>query len=378
MADETSIELSFNEAGGSAIEISFDGIEGTGLADEASIELSFDVAEGTVLAALPSVLFDVNECYLNGTQSVCVANGEVGEEEDSMSDRSACEEEVFPADDCGDPLLPDIDESAHRGIENCEDSQQSEKGMIPFLSIQNSHRSRVLPNPSGRVFVVSEATSRTGVVAARDAAKLGGEVILLDSSSNFASGTLETLRKAVPRGNFQCVACDFRDLESVRHAVKVIKSRYGKIYCLVSGAGTIPNNGIDVHDGKLQNHISHFLLMAEMIPLLEAQAKEAGDARILNHSSLGYLHAAKYFRENGGNLSGNGTKIMGADNFHRYLKPTLARSTLQSHTAFKSTHTRPGTPLLVLARFVRIKAKGTSTHRLAESNSTRLAYAGIY
>eukprot|EP00566_Odontella_aurita_P017063 CAMPEP_0113590570 /NCGR_PEP_ID=MMETSP0015_2-20120614/36757_1 /TAXON_ID=2838 /ORGANISM="Odontella" /LENGTH=270 /DNA_ID=CAMNT_0000496795 /DNA_START=198 /DNA_END=1011 /DNA_ORIENTATION=- /assembly_acc=CAM_ASM_000160 len=243
----------------------------------------------------------------------------------------------------------------------------SARSLLPTI-----RRGKILPNLSGNVFVITEASSRTGIAAARSAAELGGEVVLLDTNSNFtaAGGTLEKLKYSVPHGSFVCIDCDFRHFHSVKRAINIIKARYANIYCLLSGAGTVPadqenTRRTDEGEEQAQIHLSHILLVAEMIPLLEAHAGEAGDARILNHSGVGCLRGAKHFQENDGDLSGaDGTKIMqGRDGFHRYLKPKVSRSARRARTAFKNSAGtgRPGTPLLALARFVRIKAAKSST-----------------
>lgn len=73
-------------------------------------------------------------------------------------------------------------------------------------------------------------------------------------------------------------------------------------------------------------------LTAELLPLLEAEAAANGDARIVNHSSLGRLHTPdsrleqKYFEKNGGNLGGNELRMMGGACFHRYFQTKLANS----------------------------------------------------
>lgn len=89
----------------------------------------------------------------------------------------------------------------------------------------------------------------------------------------------------------------------------------------------------DGYDTQMQtNHLSHFLLTAELFPLLAAEAKEIGDARIVNHSSLGRLHTVnkgleeKYFGKNGGNLGGDSIKLMGGACYHRYFQTKLANS----------------------------------------------------
>lgn len=90
---------------------------------------------------------------------------------------------------------------------------------------------------------------------------------------------------------------------------------------------------VDGYDTQMQtNHLSHFLLTAELYPLLEAQAEEMGDARIVNHSSgARYMTPnkkleRKYLEKNGGNLGGNTNKFMGSPEFARYAHTKLANS----------------------------------------------------
>merc|ERR1711963_932280 len=67
----------------------------------------------------------------------------------------------------------------------------------------------------------------------------------------------------------------------------------------------------DGFDTQMQtNHLSHFLLTAELFPLLEKAANANGEARVVNHSSIArYSPAqpleAKYFGKNGGKLGGD-------------------------------------------------------------------------
>jgi len=80
------------------------------------------------------------------------------------------------------------------------------------------------------------------------------------------------------------------------------------------------------------NHLSHFLLTAELFPLLEAEAEKNGDARVVSHSSLGREWTPnngleeKYFLKNGGNLGGDEKIMMGGGPFHRYFQTKLANS----------------------------------------------------
>jgi NAD(P)-dependent dehydrogenase (short-subunit alcohol dehydrogenase family) len=194
-----------------------------------------------------------------------------------------------------------------------------------------------LPKVEGKVFAITGTTSGTGFVAARTAAELGGEVILLNRKSSRAEGSLAALKEAVPDGNFVPIECDLQDFASVRRAIVDIKSKYSKIYCLANNAGvaSLPDKAtVDGYDVQMQtNHLAHFLLTAELFPLLQAEADEKGDARIVIHSSNGRLYTPnkrleeKYLGKNGGNLGGDSDKkLLSGPNWCRYFQSKLANS----------------------------------------------------
>ena len=184
-----------------------------------------------------------------------------------------------------------------------------------------------LPNVDGKVFVITGTTSGTGFVAARTAAEKGGTVLLLNRPSPRVTDSLAQLQKAVPQGKFVNIACDLQDFASVRSAIQEIKSKcHGKIYCLANNAGIMatPDRATpDGYDTQMQtNHLSHFLLTAELFSLLQAEAAndddDNGDARIVNHSSIGRSHTAhrglerQYLERNGGNLGGDQVGMINA------------------------------------------------------------------
>lgn len=193
-----------------------------------------------------------------------------------------------------------------------------------------------LPAVTGKVFVITGTTSGTGFVAARTVAELGGEVVLLNRPSERVDSMLQTLRAAVPDGKFEPIDCDLQSFESVRHAANLIKHRYNSIYCLSNNAGIMATPDVatvDGYDTQIQtNYLSHFLLTAELLSLLERTSEQYGDARIVNHSSFGRLHTPHsqleemYFGANGGNLGGNDIGIMKGGCFYRYFQSKLANS----------------------------------------------------
>ncbi len=189
------------------------------------------------------------------------------------------------------------------------------------------------------VYQHTGTTSGTGFVAARTVAKHNGEVILLNRPSSRSAASLEKLKEAVPNGKFVPVDCDLQDFDSVREACGEIKSKYTSIYCLSNNAGImatpdeITGNGFDKQ--MQTNHLSHFLLTKELLPLLEASSKECGDARIVQHSSLARHNTEnnaleeKYFskQEKDGMLGGFSEEYaMRGPQWSRYSQTKLANS----------------------------------------------------
>lgn len=200
-----------------------------------------------------------------------------------------------------------------------------------------------LPNVEGKVFLITGTTSGTGFVAAQTAAEKGGEVVCLNRKSQRAEDATKKLQEAVPNGKFVNIECDLQDFESVKKAAEQVKAKYKSIYCLACNAGIMMTPDKATKDGcdtQMQtNHLSHFILTAELFPLLEAEANNnnnnsGGDARVVFHSSGARDMANKglekqYFEKKGGNLGGNGGSIFfGGGSMTRYAQTKLANSVM--------------------------------------------------
>ena len=163
---------------------------------------------------------------------------------------------------------------------------------------------------TGKIVAITGTTSGTGYVCARELAKLGATVLLLNRASSRATAALEKLKSEVPGGQFVPVTCDLQDFESVRKAASAINGQYDRVDVLCNNAGVMamPERATrDGYDVQMQtNAISPFLLTKELFPLL----KKSPEARVVNHTSaarLGADHEAKYFGKNSGQLGGDGT-----------------------------------------------------------------------
>ncbi|MEO0898289.1 MAG: SDR family NAD(P)-dependent oxidoreductase [Bacteroidota bacterium] len=180
--------------------------------------------------------------------------------------------------------------------------------------IETLHLNKVLSDHSqdmtGKVVAITGTTSGTGYVCAREVAKKGATVILLNRPSQRATDSLNNLQEEVPQGKFHAVDCDLQNFDSVRTAMENVKSAYQVVDVLVNNAGIMAFKDqatTDGYDVQMQtNVISHFLITKELFPLM----KNSQEARIVNHTSMARLGGPlemKYFDKNGGNLGGDGT-----------------------------------------------------------------------
>jgi NAD(P)-dependent dehydrogenase (short-subunit alcohol dehydrogenase family) len=125
-----------------------------------------------------------------------------------------------------------------------------------------------------------------------------------------------------------------QDFSTVRAAAASIKRDFGStgVDVLICNAGVMAladQATKDGYDVQMQtNHLSHFLLTRELLPLLHTASELRGEARVVSHSSLarnGAKLEAKYFGPNGGNLGGDGASMLfGGARWVRYHHTKLA------------------------------------------------------
>jgi len=187
---------------------------------------------------------------------------------------------------------------------------------------------------SDKVVAITGTTSGTGYVCAREMAKLGAKVLLLNRPSARATDSLTRLQSEVPSGLFQAIDCDLQCFDSVRQAAQQICDEHDVLDVLCNNAGVmaLPDCAtVDGYDVQMQtNSISPFLLTSALVGLL----KQRPEVRVVNHTSmarLGAPHEAKFFAKHGGALSGDGTDAenasFGGPRWSRYHQSKLANGT---------------------------------------------------
>ncbi len=146
---------------------------------------------------------------------------------------------------------------------------------------------------TGKVAVVTGASSGLGVETARVLAGAGANVLLVARDAQKLDGVLATLQQAQPKGQFDTALMDLADLDSVRTASADIVARFPEIHLLINNAGVMAcplgrtAQGFEMQFGT--NHLGHFLFTGLLLPsLLQAAAGSDREVRIISLSSAGH------------------------------------------------------------------------------------------
>lgn len=206
-------------------------------------------------------------------------------------------------------------------------------------AIQSVHFSSLkarLPSLEGKTVVITGTTSGTGRAAAEAMTEKGARLIMLNRASERSARVQQEISAAYPSADVSTIACDLMSFASVRSATAELTACCEEgLYALVNNAGimAMPDEATsEGFDTQMQvNHLSHFLLTRDLMPLLEKGAERFGEARIVNHSSIARLSVKtlepQYLEQNGGNLGGNGASMFfGGARWVRYGQTKLANA----------------------------------------------------
>lgn len=142
---------------------------------------------------------------------------------------------------------------------------------------------------SGKVCVITGASSGLGRESARALAAAGAQVILAARNADALSQTAQWIAAEVPGALASTVQLDLTALASVRGAATMIRGITPVIDVLMNNAGVMftpfgrTRDGFEMQIGT--NHFGHFELTRLLVPQLAA----AGNARIVALSSGGHV-----------------------------------------------------------------------------------------
>jgi NAD(P)-dependent dehydrogenase (short-subunit alcohol dehydrogenase family) len=142
---------------------------------------------------------------------------------------------------------------------------------------------------SGKVCVITGASSGLGRESARALAAAGAQVILAARNTDALAETVRWIHAEVPHARTSTVQLDLTSLASVRMAATEIQNATPVIHSLMNNAGVMftplrrTQDGFEIQIGT--NHLGHFAFTRLLTPQLAA----AEGARVIILSSRGHL-----------------------------------------------------------------------------------------
>jgi retinol dehydrogenase-12 len=148
---------------------------------------------------------------------------------------------------------------------------------------------------TGRVCLVTGATSGIGEATARALARAGATVIVHGRDAGRCEQTVEAIANRTGASDIGFVVGDFASLASVRELAAELHSRTDRLNVLVNNAGAMYPDRRETADGLEMtlavNHLAPFLLTNLVMDLLAAGAP----ARVVNVASGAHRRAALNF-----------------------------------------------------------------------------------
>ncbi|MFN5193672.1 MAG: oxidoreductase [Cyanobacteriota bacterium] len=133
-----------------------------------------------------------------------------------------------------------------------------------------------IPDQSGRVVLVTGASSGLGLETARALLSRGATVLLGCRSPRRGEQARRQLLASTGAGAADLLHLDLADLAGVRACAAAVAGSYGRLDLLINNAGvmapprTVTRDGFELQFGV--NHLGHFALTLALLPLLDKQA----------------------------------------------------------------------------------------------------------
>ncbi len=132
-----------------------------------------------------------------------------------------------------------------------------------------------IPDQSGRLALITGASSGLGLETARALVRRGATVVLGCRSRQRSEQARTSLLADAAGGAIDLLDLDLADLASVRAAGRELADRYGRLDLLINNAGvmglprSLTSDGFEMQFGV--NHLGHFALTMALLPLLRAR-----------------------------------------------------------------------------------------------------------
>lgn len=163
-----------------------------------------------------------------------------------------------------------------------------------------------IPDQTGRIAVVTGATSGLGLESARELARKGAEVVLAVRNTARGEAVAAELRAGIPGARLSVLELDLASLASVARFAQAAEN-LPRIDILLNnaGLGLMPARSVTVDGFELQwgtNHLGHFALTAQLIGVL----LRAPAPRVVSVASIAHRRGAILWDDpnQAGNYSG--------------------------------------------------------------------------
>jgi len=142
-----------------------------------------------------------------------------------------------------------------------------------------------------KIVLITGANSGIGKETTRALAKKGATIIMACRNLEKAEPVGEIIQIESKNPNIEVMKLDLASLNSVRNFTQEFKTRYQQLNVLINNAGVFCMKREETAEGfELTmgvNHLGHFLLTHELLPILE----KTPEARIINLSSNAHFSA---------------------------------------------------------------------------------------
>ncbi|MFI1814241.1 oxidoreductase [Streptomyces sp. NPDC020422] len=168
------------------------------------------------------------------------------------------------------------------------EQQEHQQGQGQGQGQQRPRRwtAELMPDLTGRVFVVTGANSGLGLATTRELARRGGHVVLAVRDGRKGRAAADSVAAAHPGALLDVRELDLADLDSVRDFARKLRAEHPRLDVLVNNAGVMaPPRTLSAQGHELQfaaNHLGHFALTGLLLDRLAA----GRDPRVVTVGSL--------------------------------------------------------------------------------------------
>lgn len=153
-----------------------------------------------------------------------------------------------------------------------------------------------MPSQRGRIVLITGGTSGMGFEDAKALAAAGARVVIAARNPQRGQDAIDRIEAAVPEARVQFERVDLSDLSSVRALSQRLAATLPRLDVLINNAAIMapPERGLSVDGLEMQfatNYAGHFVLTAELLPLL----RKSASPRVVTVSSIAVHRGAIHF-----------------------------------------------------------------------------------